>query len=51
MKNIFAGLGALAAAAMASADSSILSSSSMFARNVYRFALRPKVGFYVSSNY
>ncbi|XP_033226153.1 high-affinity choline transporter 1-like [Belonocnema kinseyi] len=38
----FIGLGALAASAMTSADSSILSSSSMFARNVYRFALRPK---------
>ncbi|XP_043473205.1 high-affinity choline transporter 1-like [Leptopilina heterotoma] len=38
----FIGLGSMAAAAMSSADSSILSSSSMFARNIYRFALRPK---------
>ena len=37
------GLGAISAAVMSSADSSILASSSMFSRNVYRLTLRPKV--------
>lgn len=36
------GLGAISAAVMSSADSSILASSSMFSRNVYRLTLRPK---------
>ncbi|XP_017762201.1 PREDICTED: high-affinity choline transporter 1-like isoform X2 [Eufriesea mexicana] len=38
----FVGLGAISAAVMSSADSSILASSSMFSRNVYRLTLRPK---------
>ncbi|CAK9797346.1 High-affinity choline transporter 1 [Anthophora plagiata] len=38
----FIGLGAVSAAVMSSADSSILASSSMFSRNVYRLTLRPK---------
>ncbi|CAK9831777.1 High-affinity choline transporter 1 [Anthophora retusa] len=38
----FIGLGAISAAVMSSADSSILASSSMFSRNVYRLTLRPK---------
>ncbi|XP_076753581.1 high-affinity choline transporter 1 [Xylocopa sonorina] len=38
----FIGLGAISAAVMSSADSAILSSSSMFSRNVYRLTLRPK---------
>ncbi|MEQ2288850.1 High affinity choline transporter 1 [Ameca splendens] len=36
----FFGLGAVSAAVMSSADSSILSASSMFARNVYQLAFR-----------
>ncbi|XP_076821253.1 high affinity choline transporter 1-like [Clavelina lepadiformis] len=36
------GLGALAAAVMSSIDSAILSSSSMFSRNVYQFTFRNK---------
>lgn len=39
----FFGLGAVSAAVMSSADSSVLSASSMFARNVYRLVFRPKV--------
>ncbi|GLH15807.1 Uncharacterized protein GBIM_20236 [Gryllus bimaculatus] len=38
----FFGLGAISAAVMASADSSILSSSSMFSRNIYKLAIRPQ---------
>lgn len=39
----FFGLGAVSAAVMSSADSSILSASSMFARNIYQVACRPLV--------
>lgn len=38
----FIGLGAISAAVMSSADSSILASSSMFSRNVYKLTIRPK---------
>ncbi|XP_067009291.1 high-affinity choline transporter 1-like [Anabrus simplex] len=37
----FFGLGAITAAVMSSADSSILASSSMFYRNIYKLAFRP----------
>ncbi|KDR24329.1 high-affinity choline transporter 1-like isoform X2 [Zootermopsis nevadensis] len=40
----FFGLGAISAAVMSSADASILSSSSMFSRNIYKAAFRPKAG-------
>ncbi|XP_066266514.1 high affinity choline transporter 1-like [Branchiostoma lanceolatum] len=38
----FFGLGAVSAAVMSSADSSVLASSSLFARNVYKLLLRQK---------
>ncbi|KAI4484764.1 hypothetical protein M0804_007330 [Polistes exclamans] len=38
----FIGLGAISAAIMSSADSSILASSTMFSRNIYRLTFRPK---------
>ena len=37
------GMGAISAAVMSSADSSILSASSMFAHNIYKLIFRPKV--------
>jgi high affinity choline transporter 7 len=40
----FFGLGAVSAAVMSSADSSVLSASSMFARNIYRLIFRLRVG-------
>lgn len=39
----FFGLGAVSAAVMSSADSSILSASSMFARNIYQLTFRQSV--------
>lgn len=39
----FVGLGAIAAAVMSSADSSVLSASGMFARNIYRAIFRQNV--------
>lgn len=39
----FFGLGAVSAAVMSSADSSILSASSMFARNIYKLLFRQQV--------
>lgn len=40
----FFGLGAVSAAVMSSADSSVLSASSMFARNIYKLMFRHQVG-------
>jgi Na+/proline symporter len=45
----FFGLGAISAAVMSSADASILSSSSMFSRNIYKAVFRPKVCIQLSS--
>jgi high affinity choline transporter 7 len=39
----FFGLGAISAAVMSSADSSVLSASSMFARNVWKLTFRQNV--------
>ena len=39
----FVGLGAVSAAVMSSADSSLLSASSMFTRNIYNLVFRRKV--------
>ena len=39
----FFGLGAISAAVMSSTDSSMLSASTMLARNVYKTVFRPKV--------
>jgi len=41
----FIGLGAVSAAVMSSADSSVLSASSMFARNIYKLIFRQKVSY------
>lgn len=45
----FFGLGAVSAAVMSSADSSVLSASSMFARNVYKLIFRQNVSNKTSS--
>ena len=43
------GLGAVSAAVMSSADSSVLSASAMFARNIYKLIFRQKVGLNIGS--
>ena len=43
----FVGLGAISAAVMSSADSSVLSASSMFAHNIYKMIFRQKVRYFV----
>lgn len=47
----FFALGAISAAIMSSADSSVLSASSMFARNIYRMLLRQSVSFLIVNLY
>jgi len=46
----FIGLGAVSAAVMSSADSSVLSASSMFARNVWKLVFRDQVYHYQISS-
>ena len=41
----FIGLGAISAAVMSSADSSVLSASSMFGHNIYKLIIRKNVSF------
>jgi solute carrier family 5 (high affinity choline transporter), member 7 len=41
----FFGLGAVSAAVMSSADSSVLSASSMFARNIWKLVIREQVSY------
>lgn len=43
----FIGLGAISVTVMSSANSSVFGSSSMFTRNIYRMAIRPKVNIYL----
>ena len=43
----FIGLGVVSAAVMSSADSSVLSASSMFARNVWKLVFRNEVSHYL----
>lgn len=44
----FVGLGAISAAVMSSADSSVLSAASMFARNIWKCIFRQNVSYLVS---
>lgn len=47
----FFGLGAVSAAVMSSADSCILSASSMFARNIYKLIFRQRVSLFNEYKY